>query len=157
MVHPGKEEFLRHYPHFGITADSSTNVEVKVTDPLQGRKFKYQSALLGFLGGLAQWWGIHLPGQETQVRSLVWEDPTGSGSVKSVCHNHWACVLKSLSCNYWAHALQLLKPEQLEPVLHNKRSNRHEKPTDCNEERAPLAASREKPIEQLKPNRVKYK
>ena len=157
MVHPGKEEFLRYYPHFGITVDSSMNVEVKVTDLLQGRKFKYKSAFLGFLGGMAQWWRIHLPVQETQVRSLVWEDPTGRGSIKPVCHNHWACALKSRSCNYWAHAPQLLNPEQLEPVLHNKRSNRNEKPTNCNEERAPLAASREKPIEQLKPNRVKNK
>ena len=49
MVHPGKEEFLRYYPHFGITVDSSMNVEVKVTDLLQGRKFKYKSAFLGFL------------------------------------------------------------------------------------------------------------
>ena len=52
---PGKEEFLRYYPHFGITVDSSTNMEVKVTDPLRGRKFKYKSAFLGFLGGMAQW------------------------------------------------------------------------------------------------------
>ena len=52
MVHPGKEEFLRYYPHFGITVDSSMNVEVKVTDLLQGRKFKYKSAFLGFLGGV---------------------------------------------------------------------------------------------------------
>ena len=106
---------------------------------------------------VAQWWRIHLPMQETQVRSLVWEDPTGSGSIKPVCHNHWACALKSRSRNYWAHAPQLLKPKQLQPVLHNKRSNRNEKPTNCNEERAPLAASREKPIKQLKPNRVKNK
>ena len=34
----------------------------------------------------------------------------------------------------WARAPQLLKPECLEPVLHNKRSHRNEKPAHCKEE-----------------------
>ena len=38
---PGKEEFLRYYPHFGITVDSSTNMEVKVTDPPRSQKSGY--------------------------------------------------------------------------------------------------------------------
>ena len=33
-----------------------------------------------------------------------------------------------------AHEPQLLKPAHLEPVLHNKRSHRNEKPIHCNEE-----------------------
>ena len=31
----------------------------------------------------------------------------------------------------YACVKQLLKPEHLEPVLHNKRSHRNEKPTHC--------------------------
>ena len=35
--------------------------------------------------------------------------------------------------SYWARVPQLLKPVRLEPVLHNKRSHRNEKPAHCNE------------------------
>ena len=48
--------------------------------------------------------------QETQVWSLVWEDPTCSGATKPMCHNYGACALEPGSHNYWAHMLQLLKP-----------------------------------------------
>ena len=37
---------------------------------------------------VAQWLRIHLPRQGTQVRSLVWEDPTCRGATKPVCHNY---------------------------------------------------------------------
>ena len=37
---------------------------------------------------VAQWLRIHLPMQGTQVRSLVWEDPTCSGATKPMCHNY---------------------------------------------------------------------
>ena len=40
---------------------------------------------------------------------------------------------------------QLLKPAHLEPVLHNKRSCRNEKPAQCNEEWPLLATTRENP------------
>ena len=57
----------------------------------------------------------------TGVRALVQEDPTCHGATKPMRHN------------YWAHVPQLLKPEHLEPVLHNKRSHRNEKPMHHNE------------------------
>ena len=60
--------------------------------------------------------------QGTRVWSLVREDPTGRGATKPVRHNYWACVL------------QLLTPTRLEPVLHNKRIHRNEKPVHRNEE-----------------------
>ena len=44
-----------------------------------------------------------------------------------------------------ARVLRLLKPECLEPVLHNKRSHRNEKPPHHNEEWPPLTATRESP------------
>ena len=37
---------------------------------------------------------ICLPMQRTWVRSLVWEDPTGHGATKPMCHNFWACTLQ---------------------------------------------------------------
>ena len=40
---------------------------------------------------------------------------------------------------------QLLKPVCLEPVLHNKRSHHHKKPTHCSEEQPPLMEARESP------------
>ena len=61
---------------------------------------------------VAQWLRIRLPMQETQVRSLVQEDPTCRGATKPVCHNYWACALELASQNYWARTPQLLKPER---------------------------------------------
>ena len=72
--------------------------------------------------------------QRTQLRALVREDPTCRGATKPVRHNYWACALEPTSHNYWAHVPQLLKPAHLEPVLHNKRSHRNEKPAHRNEE-----------------------
>ena len=71
---------------------------------------------------VAQWFRIRLPMQDTRVRALVWEDPTCRGATKPVRHN------------YWARVPQLLKPVCLQPVLHNKRSHRNEKPAHRNEE-----------------------
>ena len=71
---------------------------------------------------VAQWLRIHLPMQGTWVPALVQKDPT--------CHR----ATKPTHHNYWAHVPQLLKPAHLEPVLHNKRSHRNEKPVHCNEE-----------------------
>ena len=70
---------------------------------------------------VAQWLRIHLPMQETQVRSLAREDPTCRGATKPVCHNYWACALQPMNHNYWARVLQLLKPAFLEPVLRNEK------------------------------------
>ena len=61
---------------------------------------------------------IHLPIQEIQIQSLVWEDPT--------CH-------------------AATKPKHLEPKFHNKRSYHNEKPPfgaireSCVKERKPSA------------------
>ena len=83
---------------------------------------------------VAQWLRIRLPMQGTQVRSLVREDTPCSGATKPVSHNDWACALEPASHSYWAQVLQLLKPACLEPVLHNGRSHRNEKPMHRNEE-----------------------
>ena len=37
---------------------------------------------------VAQWLRIRLPLQGTQVRALVWEDPTCHGATKPVHHNY---------------------------------------------------------------------
>ena len=73
---------------------------------MQTHKDRTQASLV------AQWIRIRLPMQETQVRSLVREDPTCRGATKPVRHNYWACAL--------------------EPVLRSKRSHRNEKPAHRN-------------------------
>ena len=72
--------------------------------------------------------------QGTRVQALVWEDPTCREATKPVRHKYWACALEPASHNYWARVPQLLKPACLEPMLHNKRSHRNEKPMHRNEE-----------------------
>ena len=61
----------------------------------------------------------NLPANAEHMGSIpVWEDPTCRGATK---------------------------PVRLEPVLHNKRSHHNEKPAHRNEEKPPLAATRESP------------
>ena len=73
--------------------------------------------------------------QETQVQSLVREDPTCCGATKLVHHNYWACVL--------------------EPGNGRKRSHQNEKlvHSSCNL----LALTREKPVQQRRPSATKNK
>ena len=82
---------------------------------------------------VAQWLGICLPRQGTQGQSLVQEHFTRHGAAKPV------------RPNYRAHMLQLLKPAHLEPGLHNKRSHCSEKAEHRDEEKPPLATTRESP------------
>ena len=77
---------------------------------------------------------ICLPMLGTRVRSLVWEDPTCRGATQ-------ARAPQLLSLRSRARERQLLSPcvttteaACLEPVLHNKRSHRNEKPAHHNEE-----------------------
>ena len=58
---------------------------------------------------MAQWWRICLPMQETQVRSLIQEDPTCGRATKPMCHNYWACAPEPENHNYWVCSRQLLK------------------------------------------------
>ena len=60
----------------------------------QAKKTKLGASLV------AQWERIHLPRQETQVQSLVWEDPTYRGATKPVRHNDSVWALESGDCNY---------------------------------------------------------
>ena len=99
---------------------------------------------------LAQWLRICLPIQGTQVRALVWEDPTFHGATKPVRHKYQACAPEPTSHNYWAHVPQLLKPVHLEPMLRNKRSHRNEKLVHPNKEQSLLAATRESPHAAMK-------
>ena len=40
--------------------------------------------------------------QESQIGSVVWEDPTHLGAIKSVRPNFWACALEPVSLNCWS-------------------------------------------------------
>ena len=72
------------------------------------------SKILETVSRAVQWLRIHLAMQGTPVGFLAWEYPTYFGAAKPVCH-------------YRAHALQLLKPMYLGPMVH-KRSHCSEKP-----------------------------
>ena len=85
---------------------------------------------------VAQWLRVCLPMQGTQVRALVWEDPTCRRAARPVSHNYWACA--SGAC-----APQQERPRQWEartlrwrvaPALRNWRqpSHRNEDPTQPN-------------------------
>ena len=43
---------------------------------------------------VTQWLRIHLPVQESQVRSLIWEDPTCRRATEPVHDNYWASALE---------------------------------------------------------------
>ena len=79
--------------------------------------------------------------QETQVRSLIQEDPICLGATKPISHNYWDCALRS-------QELQFLKPTHLEPLHHNKRSHHSEKPTY--RESSPHALELEKALTEMK-------
>ena len=73
---------------------------------------------------MVQWLRIYLPMQGTQVRSLVLEDSSCCGTKKS------------MSCNYWAHTPQQLKPshardcapQQEKPLQWNPHTTTRENP-----------------------------
>ena len=48
---------------------------------------------------VAQWLGILLPMQGSQVWFLVWEDSTGRRAAKPTCHHYWVCALEPMLCN----------------------------------------------------------
>ena len=100
---------------------------------------------------MAQWLRICLPTQGTWVWSLVREDPTCRGATKPASHNYWAHARQlPKPTRSRARVLQLLKPTRLEPMLHNKRSYRNEKPVHHNEEKPPLTTTRESPCAAMK-------
>ena len=53
-----------------------------------------------------QWLTITALMKGTQVRSLVWEDPTCQGPTKPTGHNYWADALEPMFCNEKAHLQQ---------------------------------------------------
>ena len=70
---------------------------------------------------VAQWLRIHLPMQGTQVRALVWEDPTCRGATKPVRHN------------YWAHVPRACAPQQEKPPQWEARAPQQRvAPAHCN-------------------------
>ena len=73
-----------------------------------------------------QWLRIRLPKQGTWVQSLVQENPTCHGATKPMHHSYWS-------------------PSALEPVLHDKRSHRSEKPAHHNERATPARRNQRTP------------
>ena len=85
------------------------------------------------------------------------KNPHARRATKPVRHNYWACALEPASHNYWARMPELLKPARLDPVLHNKRSHRNEKPRPTMKS-SPCSPQLEKTrLQQRRPNTAKNK
>ena len=81
--------------------------------------------------------------QETQVQSLIQEDPTCLGVTEPVSHNYWVCALEPRGRSYQAcvpgaHALQQEKTLQWEACAARLESSprllKLEKSPGCNED-----------------------
>ena len=82
-----------------------------------------------------QWIGTCLPMQGPWVWSLIWENSTCFRATEPVHHNYWSPWARGfMSHSYWSWVLQLWKPKHPEPLIHNKRRHRNEKPAHHNEE-----------------------
>ena len=92
------------------------------------------------------WW--LLPMQETRVRSLIWEDPTCHGATKPVRHNRWACAPEPASHSYWACVPQ-------SPCSATREATTMRSLSTATREQVPLAATREKPLQQQRPSTTK--
>ena len=77
--------------------------------------------------------------QETQVRSLILEDPICHGTTEPVFDNYWACALKPGSCNYWACVPYSLCSTREDPAMRS--------PSATSGEWPPLLLAREKPTQ----------
>ena len=74
---------------------------------------------------LVQWLRICLPIQGTWVPSLVWEDPTGHRTTKSVCPNYWACALEPGLCRKRSHCKENSHTATREKPLQAATKTRH--------------------------------
>ena len=70
--------------------------------------------------------------QETQVQSLIQEDPTYLKATKPVHHNYWACALEPRNHNYELMCYNFWSLRALDPVLWNRRWHCNEKPAHHN-------------------------
>ncbi|KAJ8787577.1 hypothetical protein J1605_022892 [Eschrichtius robustus] len=66
----------------------STFLHKAATFPTGLLTLTVETQQLGGTSLVAQWLRIRLPVQGTQVRALVWEDPTCHGATKPVHHNY---------------------------------------------------------------------
>ena len=62
---------------------------------------------------VVQWLRIYLPTQETELQSLVQEEPTCHKATKPASHNYRAYILESMPCNKRTHCSET---PQLEKV-----------------------------------------
>ena len=100
---PKQQRKCSHFPVLCTFPDFLAWINLWIWAELRG----FQEFLWGFPGGSVV--KNHLPMQETQIWSPVWEDPTCQAATKLMHHNFWAQALEPGSCN--------------------KRSHRNEKPT----------------------------
>ena len=110
-----------------------------------------------WIDGLPWWLSVEESANnvETQVRSLVGEDPTCCETAKPRCHSYRACALEPRSCNCWAHMLQL--PKHKHPRACNLQQEEPLQWEACvpQQESPPLDATRENPLSNEDPAQPK--
>ena len=72
---------IRKHEHFPTSLNSLENM-IKFGLDLVYNKDEMRASLV------AQWLRLCLPMQGTQIRALVWEDPTCRGATRPVSHNY---------------------------------------------------------------------
>ena len=112
-------------PHVATKTQCSKKKEKK-KKPLCYKVVKW-----GFPGGSVV--KICLPMQETWVRFLAWDDPTGWRTTEPMRHNYGGCAQEPGSCNYWPQVLELWKTVCPTAHVPNKRSPCNEKPMHHNQ------------------------
>ena len=123
-----RQGLLGQCQHEGLTRELHSLKRRQMLDFPCGTVVKNPSASARDMGSVPGPGSSHMP----------WSNWARAPQLLSLCSG-------AASHNYWARAPQLREPAHLEPMFHNKRSHRNEKPTHRNEEQPPLTATRESP------------
>ena len=104
---------------------------------------------------VAPWSIVRLSVQETQVQSMVGDDPTCHGATKPMYHNYWACAPEPGNCNCWAacHSCRAGVPWSLGSAAREATAIRS--PHATTREKPLLTTTRARPMQQQRPNKVK--
>ena len=107
--------------------------------------------------GLPSWLSGKKSTWQFRVRSLIGEDPTYCRAARPVHYSYWpqfqslrSTTTEPMWCSCWSLSA-------LESVFRPKRSHRNERPMHHDKEWPLLTATREKPLQQQRPNIAKIK
>ena len=106
---------------------------------------------------VALWIRICLPMQETQVRSLIREEPTCHRAIRAEHHHCWAWALESRSRDYWGHELQILRPMRPPASALQQEKPPQQEACTPKPESGSCSQLEKKPVKQQRPSTAKNK